>query len=127
MNRLRLEIERPYAQPVVVARLEGELDLATVGEAGPQVLAAAGNDSLVLDLSALTFLDSAAVHLLFRLVKRFRDRGRKLVFVVPEGTPASRVVEVIDLATAAPVVPSADEAVRLATPERGHVSLEPGA
>lgn len=113
MNRLELELDRPDARPVVVARLVGELDLATVGEAGPQVLAAAGNDSLVLDLAGLTFLDSAAVHLLFRLVKRFHDRGRQLVFVVPADSPASRVVQVIDLAAAAPVVPTRDAAVRL--------------
>ena len=75
MNRLELELDRPNGRPVVVARLVGELDLATVGEAGA-VLAAAGNDSLVLDLAGLTFLDSAAVHLLFRLVKRFHDHGR---------------------------------------------------
>ena len=39
MNRLELELDRPNGRPVVVARLVGELDLATVGEAGPQVLA----------------------------------------------------------------------------------------
>jgi anti-anti-sigma factor len=113
VNRLELELDRPDARPVVVARLVGELDLATVGEAGPQVLAAAGNDSLVLDLAGLTFLDSAAVHLLFRLVKRFHDRGRQLVFVVPADSPASRVVQVIDLAAAAPVVPTRDDGLRL--------------
>jgi stage II sporulation protein AA (anti-sigma F factor antagonist) len=113
VNRLELQLERPNGRPVVVARLVGELDLATVADAGPEVLAAAGNESLVLDLAGLTFLDSAAVHLLFRLVKRFHDRGRELVFVVPAGSPASRVVEVIDLAAAAPVVPSSEEAVRL--------------
>ena len=113
MNRLELEIERPNGQPVIVARLVGELDLATVADAGPEVLAAAGNDSLVLDLAGLTFLDSAAVHLLFRLVKRFNDRGRQLVFVVPDGSPASRVVHLIDLGSAAPVVTSRAEGLSL--------------
>ena len=113
MNRLELEIERPNGHPVVVARLVGELDLSTVADAGPEVLAAAGNDSLVLDLAGLTFLDSAAVHLLFRLVKRFNDRGRQLVFVVPDGSPASRVIEVIDLASAAPVVTSQADGLSL--------------
>ena len=113
MNRLELELERPNGHPVVVARLHGELDLATVAEAGPQVIAAARNESLVLDLAGLTFLDSAAVHLLFRLVKRFHDSGRELVFVVPADSPANRVVQVIDLASAAPVVATSEDAVRL--------------
>jgi anti-anti-sigma factor len=113
VNRLELDFDRPNGRPVVVARLVGELDLATVAEAGPRVLAAAGNDSLVLDLAGLTFLDSAAVHLLFRLVKRFHDSGRQLVFVVPADSPANRVVEVIDLASAAPVVTSSEDAVSL--------------
>jgi hypothetical protein len=32
MNRLELELDRPNGRPVVVARLVGELDLATVAE-----------------------------------------------------------------------------------------------
>ena len=68
------------------------------------MLAAAGDDALVVDLAGLTFLDSAAVHLLFRLVRRFQERGRRLAFVVPAESAASRVIEIIDLAAAAPVV-----------------------
>jgi anti-anti-sigma factor len=113
VNRLDVEIQRPNGGPVVIAQLVGELDLATVGEAGPQVLAAAGDDSLVVDLAGLTFLDSAAVHLLFRLVRRFEERGRLLAFVVPAESAASRVIEIIDLRAAAPVVPTRDEALEL--------------
>ena len=51
VNRLELEVDRPNGHPVVVAKLVGELDLSTVADAGPEVLAAAGNDSLVLDLT----------------------------------------------------------------------------
>jgi anti-anti-sigma factor len=113
MNRLDVAIERPNGGPVVIAELVGELDLATVADAGPQVLAAAGDDSLVVDLTGLTFLDSAAVHLLFRLVRRFEERGRLLAFVVTAESAAGRVVEIIDLGSAVPVVSTRDEALRL--------------
>ncbi len=112
-NRLEVELDRPNGRPVVVACLVGELDLATVADAGPQVLAAAGDDALVVDLAGLTFLDSAAVHLLFRLVRRFQERGRRLAFVVPAESAASRVIEIIDLAAAAPVLPTREEALQL--------------
>jgi anti-anti-sigma factor len=113
VNRLDVQIQRANGGPIVIARLAGELDLATVGDAGPQLLAAAGDDSLVVDLTGLTFLDSAAVHLLFRLVRRFEERGRLLAFVVPTESAAHRVVDIIDLGAAVPVVPTRDEALQL--------------
>jgi anti-sigma B factor antagonist len=93
-----------------VLRIAGELDLTTVADADARISEADTGD-LVLDLTGLTFLDSAAVHLLFRTVRRLRGEERRLAFVVPSGSPAHRIVEILDLGSAAPVRPSLDEAI----------------
>ncbi|HEX2024969.1 MAG TPA: STAS domain-containing protein [Actinomycetota bacterium] len=58
-------------------RLEGELDLATVGEveAALQELVRQGGD-ITLDVRELRFMDSSAVQLLIRTSQGLDDRGR---------------------------------------------------
>jgi anti-anti-sigma factor len=110
MSVLTFEIEVVEELGVTVARLAGELDLTTVEDAEARLGDAEG-ERVVVDLAGLSFLDSAAVHLLFKVIRRFRQEGRKLAFVVPTGTPAHRVVEILDLGSATPVRPSVDEAL----------------
>ena len=100
---------------LVVLSIAGELDLTTVSDADAR-LAEASDGDLVLDLTGLTFLDSAAVHLLFRTVRRFREQDRRLAFVVPTGSPAHRIVEILDLRSAAPVRSTLEEAMRALDP-----------
>ncbi|WP_434599967.1 STAS domain-containing protein [Streptomyces sp. A5-4] len=60
--------------------LSGELDLATVGQIEPALLALARDSSrdLVLDLAGLTFCDSTGAALLLRLHQRCADSGTRL-------------------------------------------------
>ena len=70
----------------------------------------------------MTFLDSAGLHVLFRLARRLGETGATLAVVVPAGSPVRRVVEIAYVEGAAEVCMSVDEGVlRL----RG-VSLSPG-
>lgn len=110
MSVLTLEIDVVEESGVTVARLAGELDLTTVDDADAR-LGEAGGGRVIVDLAGLSFLDSAAVHLLFRVVKRFRGQGRELAFVVPTGSPAHRIVEILDLGSATIVRPSVEEAL----------------
>jgi anti-sigma B factor antagonist len=110
MSVLTLEIDVVEEAGVTVARLAGELDLTTVEDADARLGEATG-ERVIVDLSGLSFLDSAAVHLLFRVVKRFRGQGRTLAFVVPMASPAHRVVEILDLGSATVVRPSVGEAL----------------
>jgi anti-anti-sigma factor len=80
--------ERDDALVVTVA---GELDLSNAGAFGADVQhrvtnAAAG---VVLDLLAVTFLDSAAIQALFQLNDRLRRRNQVLVLVLTEDDPAA--------------------------------------
>lgn len=75
----------------VIARLTGELDLSNTGSIGDAIAAATPNSAhtLVLDLSALDYLDSAGIHLIYQLRERLRARGQALRLVVPAASPAS--------------------------------------
>ena len=59
---------------------------------------------LVLDLSAVTFLDSTGLRLVFRLARRLRDRQQSLRLVVPEGARISRVLSLSGVAAVAEIV-----------------------
>ncbi len=61
---------------VVVARLEGEIDLATAPDVQRRLEPVLDeHDGLRLDLGGLTFMDSAGLHLIEALAARARARG----------------------------------------------------
>ena len=82
----RLELS---GDDVVVARLSGEIDMSNANEVGDELSSAVPNTALglVLDLTALTYLDSSGVHLVFDLAERLRRRQQQLRVVVPSGAP----------------------------------------
>ncbi|RKT87998.1 anti-anti-sigma factor [Saccharopolyspora antimicrobica] len=83
---LRLAVEWPVPG-VVVVRIGGEVDVATVprlAELLRQRLTAAALQTVVLDLSAVTFASSAAVELLLHVQRRAEHRGVGLLVVTGE-------------------------------------------
>jgi|Tabmets5t2r1_1033131.scaffolds.fasta_scaffold02629_3 anti-anti-sigma factor len=90
---------------VVVARVGGEIDSSNASElrlAFSERLPSA-TDALVLDLSHVTYLDSAGIQLLFELGKRLGARRQMLRLVVPKDAPMRRVLELCDMASVAPL------------------------
>jgi anti-sigma B factor antagonist len=73
-----------------VLTFEGELDLATVEPFRTQLGAAAKATAgcLVVDLSAVTFLDSVALAVLVRARRELADRGRLVLVISPGSFPA---------------------------------------
>ena len=98
---------------VVVARLEGEVDLSNARELGERLTAAVPNAALgvVIDLSGTTYLDSSGIQLMFELAERLSSRQQQLRVAVPETAPLRRVLSVVDLESAIPIAASVDEAV----------------
>jgi len=96
-DAVTLEIARD-AQSVVHARLAGELDLASAPDVRTRLYAALSErlQELSLDLSGLTFMDSAGVELLFRLSEDLAMRQIPLRLYVPEGALIRRTLEVTD-------------------------------
>jgi anti-sigma B factor antagonist len=80
---------------VVRAALAGELDMSNAADLEAAIVDVVPNEAtgMVLDLSAVTYLDSAGIRLLLTLVGRFRWRGQRLALVAPPGSRVRRVIE----------------------------------
>ena len=76
---------------VVVARLTGEIDLSNADSIERAIAEATPNHvlALVLDVSALDYLDSAGIHLIYKLREKLRARGQTLRLVIPPESPAN--------------------------------------
>ena len=72
---------------VAVARLEGDVDLAVTAVLHRRIAReAVGGSALVLDLSAVAFLDSAGVRLVDELARTSGVRGMSFRVVAPAGS-----------------------------------------
>jgi anti-sigma B factor antagonist len=90
-----------------VVRLEGEHDAFTAPELRERLhglIADERFDVLVVDLEAVTFLDSTVLGLLVGARRRMRERGGEVQLVYPRGT-ARRIFELTGLDA---VFPAAD-------------------
>lgn len=98
---------------VVVARVSGEIDLASADAVGGELATAVPNRALglVLDLSRTSYLDSSGVSLIFELAERLRRRQQQLRLVVPEGAPLLRVLRIVNAGGAVSIDSSVDAAV----------------
>ncbi len=97
----------------VVAHLAGEVDMSNAGYVRDELLGSMPNDALalVLELGACRYLDSAAIEVLFDIVRRLARRRQELRLVVPAGSALRRLLELTDLASVAPVHQSEEAAL----------------
>jgi len=81
---------------VSVAVVEGEIDASNAHEVGERLRALLTNRSttLVVDLTATSYLDSAGINLLFELAGELADRQQRLRIVVPASTPIMRMLTI---------------------------------
>jgi len=105
MSLLARVAEEPHDEDVAVAAVDGEIDASNVREIGERLRALLSNRSvaLVVDLSDVTYLDSAAINLFFELGADLDQRQQKLVLVVPEASPIARAIGITGLDAAVPV------------------------
>jgi anti-anti-sigma factor len=66
---------------------------------------------MVVDLSAVTYLDSAGINLLFALGDKLRGRQQHLAVVVRDASPIARMLQITGLGLRVPVRDSLDEAI----------------
>jgi anti-anti-sigma regulatory factor len=99
MSHYALEREETEDPRVVHVRLAGELDLTP-----------AEGSVLVLDLNRVVFLDSAALHVLFRAAGRL-GRQRVVLVCAPE-VPIAGTLRIVGLEAAADLVGSLEAALR---------------
>ena len=97
----------------VVAHVSGEVDMTNAAYLREQVLDSMPNDALtlVIDISECRYLDSAGIEVLFDLSRRLGRRRQELRLVMPPGSPLTRVIELTEVSSAAPVHDSLDSAL----------------
>jgi anti-sigma B factor antagonist len=112
---LPLAVERIRADGYELLAVEGEIDIAT----SPRLIAALNEavtdttGAVLVDLSAVGFMDSTGLALLIRAQRRLSGRGRGFAVVCPEG-PVRRIFDLTDMAETLHVRPSREAAVKAA-------------
>ena len=100
MPPFELELQETEDPGVLHVALAGELDLTNARALEDRIgeLGAGDTSLLVLDLNRVVFIDSAALHVLFRAARRSRTG-----IVLSQTAPIARTVEIVGLADAAVV------------------------
>lgn len=115
---LQVEVERAD-QGVSVVALAGELDLSTTPKLEEQLFDARHSDqSVVVDLTRLSFIDSSGIGL---LIKAHQDANgaRAVHIVIAVGSQVERVFAIAAIAETLPVFVDRDDAIAAAYPDRG--------
>jgi anti-anti-sigma factor len=110
---VRLEVSD--VDGVVVARIHGDIDFGSADDLGADILRALPDQArgLVLDLTAVRYVDSGGVRVFFELATHLYNSGRKLALAVPETSPVRRLIKITRLEEAALLFPTADESAEM--------------
>ena len=83
------DVQITLAQHALVARLTGEIDMSNAEEMGATVIGATPNEAqgVVLDLSAVDYLDSAGIYVIYGMRASLQARGQSMILVMPEQSP----------------------------------------
>ena len=106
------EIQIDGDEEIVVARVTGEIDLASADSVGGELAEAVPNRALglIVDMSGTSYLDSSGISLVFELAERLRRRQQQLRLVVPESAPLRRVLRIVNAGDVVPIVETVEEA-----------------
>ena len=104
----RVEIDRSAA--VVVVAAGGELDAYAAPDLSHAFTSVAGEDRIVVDLEAVSFLDSTALGIVVKAVRAVDERRGSSLIVLPAG-PARRIFEITTLDRVLALAPSRADAL----------------
>ena len=95
-----------------VATLEGEIDISNSVELETELCQAVPNDAtgLVLDLAAVTFVDSSGIRTLFDLASRLAVHRQVLHLALPEDSRLRRTLLMLQIPAVMPLFPDRDSA-----------------
>ena len=97
----------------VVAVVDGEVDTASVGEVALKLRRIVENQlyRVVIDLTAVTYLDSAGINLLYAVAGEVGARQQEMHLVVLPGSPIERMLKIVGADRAFPVHARLEEAL----------------
>jgi anti-anti-sigma factor len=95
VSTLRASVSAGKSGPVIT--LSGEADLSTIAELSDLITAqlAAGTVNLTIDVSGMSFADSASMRVLMLAAMTLRQRGGGLVLLRPQPALA-RLLDIMD-------------------------------
>lgn len=98
---------------IPVARIEGEIDLSNADDLRQSLLELVGNAALglVIDLSAVRYIDSAGVHMILRLAAGLHQRRQQVRAVAPADEAVRNVLKLTAVERLVPMGESQDEAL----------------
>jgi anti-sigma B factor antagonist len=108
----RVTIERLAGVATIVAR--GELDAYEAPELSEAFSGLAQDTRVVVDLGAVSFMDSTALGVVVRALREIDERGDESRVVLPRGT-ARRIFEITTLDRVLPVAEGRAEALQALT------------
>jgi anti-anti-sigma factor len=97
----------------VVAAIRGDIDLSNVRDISSRIIDATPNSAtgLVVDLSNVTYLDSAGLNCLFDFSERLQTRRQRFCIIVPDKSLISRIITFSNIGHVASVVHRLDDAL----------------
>ena len=100
----------------VVAVVTGEVDMSNAASVRLQIAESVtpDDDALVVDLSDLSFIDSAGLHTLIELGTVLDERRQQLLLCLPPGSTIRRAIEIIGLPRAISIHSDRGEAMEAA-------------
>jgi len=97
----------------VVAVITGEVDMSNATTVRQQIAESVtpDEDAVIIDLSELSFIDSAGLHSLIELGTVLMERRQQLLLCLPPGSTIRRAIEIIGLPHAVSVYSDRSEAM----------------
>lgn len=110
-----MRLELSDEEGVVVARIDGDIDISSADDLGRDVMRALPDSAsgLVLDLSEVRYVDSCGVRVFFELAVQLGISGRRLALAVPETSPVRRLIKITRLEEAVLLCASAQECTEM--------------
>jgi anti-anti-sigma factor len=113
-----LELRETTVEGLALAELAGELDLTNVDDLERRLQRIALDaPGLVIDLNRVTFLDSAALHVLFRLGRELGQTGRAYGIALAPSALVAKTVEMVRLGETARIRPTVEDVLASLLPQ----------
>ena len=97
----------------VVAVLTGEVDMSNAATVRQEIAESVtpDDDALIIDMSGLSFIDSAGLHAMIELGTVLDERRQQLMLCLPPGSTIRRAIDIIGLPHVVSVYPDRSEAM----------------
>jgi anti-anti-sigma factor len=108
------DLQITLSRHALIARLSGEIDMSNAEEMGATVIGATPNESsgVVLDLSAVEYLDSAGIYVIFGMRASLQARGQSLILVIPPESPVHDALRLSGVDRPGETAATVDEALK---------------